>query len=1015
MTAGAPWSVKGIDPKAREIAKDLARRSGMTLGEWLNQMIMEDPAEDAPEAAASAGSSYHRFEAPEHPGDDVLRTAEALERLTARIEAAEQRTTQAIGGVDQSVSDVLARLAAAEREQTAVSARFEGAVDELRTDTARVGERLRRVEQEEAGARSADAVRAMEAALAKVASHLYDGEARTEQRLESFSRELEQLSARPATGGGAAAGAQVAEQVLGKLSERLEDAEGRTSEAIRGLEASFAQLDARLGNAETHIDSRAGDSGLEQLAASLSARVDAARAEMAEKIREAADGRFERIERTLTEMTGHVQTAENRSAQAIERMGHEVLRMADTLGRRVQDVEQRSSDAIEQVGGEVARMASAMETRLTRTDAASAQALEKLGGEIARITERLAERIAGAERRSAQAIDDIGDQMARVSDRLQDRQEKVSTELAERIRQSEERTAKLLEEGRERIDQRLGETQRRLTEAAPPVPPRYEAEPFGDPDVGPFGAADRYEAPPKDFAPPDSPYSSGVFDDPPLPAGRLGGEPQADFAAFEAEDLLEPATFKDKADEAAAPEFRAFEEPQGRPPTPPHILDEDEADLDIEAGDPDDGVAGGVAFDRPAEPAVLEGEHLDRALSTRELIEQARAAARAASQPSAEAKTGKKPKGGAESPGGLFSGFGLGAPKKPKPKRRGGSTLATALIISGGAAAVGVALAGYELVVEKPVGALPSRVAEALGRGATPAHAEQPAPGEPGRQMAAVALATPTPEAALDGAGTLAPAPPASPAASEAAAELYADAVRRIDARDFSGMVSLRKSANLGYPPAEFYLGKLYETGGAGMTKDLVQARQWTERAAEGGDKKAMHNLALYYFEGSGGPKDLSQAAEWFRRAAQLGLVDSQFNLAQLYQEGIGVARNPAEAYKWYLIAARQGDPQSRTAAQALKGQLTPEAQATAERAADGFQSETSMQTAGGAAAPSAANPLVTAQRALSRLGYYQGPYDGHSSPALSLAIAAYQRDQGLPSTGALDATVNGKLAVIAQ
>ena len=41
MSAGAPWSVKGIDAKAREVAKDLARRSGMTLGEWLNQMILE--------------------------------------------------------------------------------------------------------------------------------------------------------------------------------------------------------------------------------------------------------------------------------------------------------------------------------------------------------------------------------------------------------------------------------------------------------------------------------------------------------------------------------------------------------------------------------------------------------------------------------------------------------------------------------------------------------------------------------------------------------------------------------------------------------------------------------------------------------------------------------------------------------------------------------------------------------------------------------------------------------------
>ena len=1011
MTAGAPWSVKGIDPKAREIAKDLARRSGMTLGEWLNQMIMDDPVDAGSETAPP--SSYLRIEAPEHPGDDLLRTTDALERLTARIEAAEQRTTQAINGVDQSVSGVLARLEAAEREQTAVSARFEGAVDDLRTDTARVAERLRRVEQEAAGARSAEAVRAIEAALAKVATHLYDGEARTEQRLETFSRELSEIAARtPAERGGASAD----EGVLERLGERLEGAEERTSQAMRDLETSFAQLDARLAGAETRLESRPGEGALEQLAASLSARVDAARAEMAEKIREAADGRFERIERTLSEMTGHVQAAENRSAHAIERMGHEVLRMADTLGRRVQDVEHRSSDAIEQVGGEVARLASAMEARLSRTDASSAQALEKLGGEIARITERLAERIASAERRSAQAIDDIGDQMARVSDRMHDRQEKVSTELSDRIRQSEERTAKLLEEARERIDQRLGETERRLGEAQPPVPPRYETEPFADADVAPFGRADRYEAPPRDFTPPDSPYSSGVFDDPPLPAGRLGGEPQSDFANFEAEDLLEPASFKEDAERAPAA-FRPFDAPEAAATAAePYVLpehDEEETDLDIEAADLADHAYEDRSFAPAPEPDVLEGEHLDRVLSTRELIEQARAAARAASQPGADTKGAKKAKaGGGESSGGLFSGFGLGGAKKSK--RRGGSTLATALIISGGAAALGVTLAGYELVATKPNGALPSRVAEALGARTTPTHSEQPAPGEPGRQMAAVALSTTTRNPALSGASALASAPP-SPAASEAAAELYADAVRRIDAHDFSGLASLKKSANLGYPPAQFYLGKLYEAGGAGMAKDLVLARQWTARAAEAGDKKAMHNLGLYYFEGDGGPKDLSQAAEWFHRAALLGLVDSQYNLGQLYQEGVGVARNPAEAYKWYLIAARQGDAPSRTAAQALKGQLTPEAQATAERAADGFQTQTAAAGQGHAGAASAPSPLATAQRALSRLGSYQGPYDGQGSPALSLAIAAYQRDQGLPATGTLDATVNTKLAVIAQ
>ena len=179
-----------------------------------------------------------------------------------------------------------------------------------------------------------------------------------------------------------------------------------------------------------------------------------------------------------------------------------------------------------------------------------------------------------------------------------------------------------------------------------------------------------------------------------------------------------------------------------------------------------------------------------------------------------------------------------------------------------------------------------------------------------------------------------------------------------------------------------------------------------------------MHNLALYYFEGAGGPKNTTLAAQWFHRAADLGLVDSQYNLARLYEEGFGVSQNPAEAYKWYLIAARAGDAESRTSAQRLKSQLSPEAQAAAERAAQGFQSQGPKLGAtqlAQATITAGAGEITTAQRGLSRLGYYQGPYDGVSSPALSLAIAAYQRDQGLASTGSLDATVIQRLGGAAQ
>jgi localization factor PodJL len=312
-------------------------------------------------------------------------------------------------------------------------------------------------------------------------------------------------------------------------------------------------------------------------------------------------------------------------------------------------------------------------------------------------------------------------------------------------------------------------------------------------------------------------------------------------------------------------------------------------------------------------------------------------------------------------------------------------------------------LVGYEFVLQKPAGQLPTGVAEVLGLSApaTPLTAERPGPGEGNQPLAAVAL-NPTPASPI-----AAETPNARQ--SEAAAEFYAGGVRRIEAHDNSGVDSLKRAANLGYAPAEFYLAKLYEGGQAGLKTDLVQARTWTERAAEAGDVRAMHNLALDYFEGAGGPKDLSQAADWFHHAADQGLVDSQYNLARLYEEGLGVARNPAEAYKWYLIAAGSGDAESATAAQRLKDILSPEAQAAAGRSAQAFVPDSASVAP--AQPTSSSSATAGAQRGLSRLGYYQGPYDGLGSPALSLAIAAFQRDQGLPATGALDPTVNQRLA----
>ena len=127
MSVGAPWSVKGIDPKAREIAKDLARRSGMTLGEWLNQMILDDAEEESAERKPASVGSERRARLRSVEGGlsvdaeardaGLERVTRALEGLAQRIEAAELRSTQAIGGVDRAVAGLLGRLETAERGQ----------------------------------------------------------------------------------------------------------------------------------------------------------------------------------------------------------------------------------------------------------------------------------------------------------------------------------------------------------------------------------------------------------------------------------------------------------------------------------------------------------------------------------------------------------------------------------------------------------------------------------------------------------------------------------------------------------------------------------------------------------------------------------------------------------------------------------------------------------------------------------------------------------------------------------
>ena len=929
MSAAAPWSVKGIEPRAREIAKDLARRSGMTLGEWLNTMIMEDGDDD--EGVVPLARRPHATDSYERSGrsrrvDDAYgageepwqRLSASIDAIAGRLEAAERRSTVAIQGVDQAVSGLVRRLDGQDEAGRSYGRRIDDISEELREGH----RRLRKFEQE-VGPKTAETFGKVETTMGALASRLYDIEERQRGSVNELRQRMDAVEK--------VAGPGVGADLLAQVGQRLDEAQGRTTEALRGLERSFADLDQRLRAAESRVEPESVREAarFEKLAETLSRQVEANRAEMMRRMDTAEnEGRMDRIERAVLAIGDQVKASEQRSAQAVEAMGREVLRIAQNLNGRVGQIEADGPARLEKLGetltrkveSDMGRFAQGLEQRLVAADDRHAMALEKLGGEITRISDRLSERIAQSERRSQQALEDIGRRLADSSNKIEQHYDRASGELAERMRLSEERTAALIAEARENIG-------RRSESAAPAgtVQPDWRAAAFPEAAFPDAAFDNGFEDPvfaeqqawSADLAPPEPEPEAD-------PGPRAGGEVLTADSVFDAvlrgpaPEAAPSAPFGSRAPEPSMAEDAdpAPQTPTFAPtpaPTPAPAPASPAFGQGFGGADVSDALAATAppAFDAGQEDFAGETDFVDpralraaaaqgRASSTRQAID----AARAAMAPAEEAPA--------------RSGFGLKRGGKSKLQERldkqasrGGDTVRKAL----GASAVAVLLTAGGAAA---FGELTGTGFRLPGLGGSGADSDA-------RPIAALAVvpAEATPEEKARG------------------ADLYRQAIELLDADDVAGVETLKEAAGLGFAPAQLHLASLYENGAAGLAASPAEARVWVRRAADAGDPRAMHNYGMYLFEGVGGAQDRAEALNWLRKAAESGLVDSQFNVAKLYETGDeGIQADLPEAYKWYLIAARAGDGDAEAAVERLRDGLPASERGAARAAADAFQVE---------------------------------------------------------------------------
>ena len=131
------------------------------------------------------------------------------------------------------------------------------------------------------------------------------------------------------------------------------------------------------------------------------------------------------------------------------------------------------------------------------------------------------------------------------------------------------------------------------------------------------------------------------------------------------------------------------------------------------------------------------------------------------------------------------------------------------------------------------------------------------------------------------------------------------------------------KSASGGSAPAQYRLASLYERG-KGVPKNLSSALSWYEKSASLGNVKAMHNAAVIAASNDVGQPDYAKAFRYFSLAASHGLKDSQYNLAVLIERGMGTAADSNDALFWFMAAAAQGDPEAKIKVESLSKTVKP-------------------------------------------------------------------------------------------
>ena len=981
MKPGIPWSVKGIEPETREAAKDAARRSGMTLGEWLNSKILDsaDEHESAPasryqRAAPARAETSIRLEdiaeqlsriarreqntAPaSYVSESRLEDEENLAKILNRVESNERQTVEAFTAVNERLA-VLSRQVLQTAKMPTISRPEEpAAFKSLETAVRNIVEHIEISER-----RTRDSLKSMQDRMGEMAQRatsssseqiLQSAPAFTslESRLNELSNRVERSESKSDAGL-----SNILREELAQLAERIETvressevlASKAQTAAVQTSQAELREIEQRilslLKEAQTAFSGQGGNNGAEmqRLRAEiglLNQRIDSTRTETASErdvhaLRLALEQLSTRVaqgpdmrpladmDRRLLDITQRLEQSQQ-SASSNPQLGD--------LERRMAELDHRLNDAMQAQGDGQAQLA--LEQKISEVADRVGQTEHQLGHleTIERAINQLFDSVEQSRDWSKDVAEDAANRMA---DRL------MNAPGAAPLMSGSSPELQALEEGLQAVRESAIGADKRNQETLQAVHDTLEqiVTKLAELETAAVGQQVAAAAQGNHFAAPERGHTESWKDD----THQI--QPMPEPAEPEPEPMLESPV--NPVVEAQAPldanPLTDWLSNSALPGGEPALADDAEAA-------PDDFI---TAARRAAQASAQKSILASLAPSAKSARKYNLPFMKSASKPARAIPTGEK------------------LPPEIKPATNKNNNKRRTLVLAGLVLLAAVTAFTFNMLnkPQKSTSTVPTAPIEGTVQPGAPAkqsNAVAPA-AEPESQFLAEKTTDALPQENGDGPssideiltgslpnqktdatlasivaepGTTAgerEMPPAelgsqalrSAAERGDASAQFIIATRYLDGEGVTQDVTraahwYQKAALAGLAPAQYRLATLFERG-RGVPKDAATALVWYERAAGQGNVKAMHNAAVIAAGTEVGKPNYDLAYKWFLAASQSGLKDSQFNLAVMYERALGTKANVDEALFWYLVAASQNDADAKKRAEVLSKNLSP-------------------------------------------------------------------------------------------